>query len=539
MTPWRPFLLALCLLAPLGDAAASFMPSGSYRGQRQPPHRCRVGCRRAAANADRHQRGTNVAAASFQHDAAGRLTKIEHANGSSSTYGYNAAGHLTSITHAKAGGATLAQFNYERDAKGRLTKATETVGSSTTTKAWEYDKDGKLTKETASSQGLSSTCAYQYDAVGNRTQKDCDGTKTTYSYNNLDQLTQETVGGNATTYKYDGRGNLIEKKTPAATITYQWSSDNRLTQVSDGTTTVKYGYDALGRRISRTQETGSNKTETQWILDTARPYSEIITERTRTNGGAWSTISYTHTPDGVGLLIAENKNGNTRHIYADAQGSTRLVTDSQGNILETPDFDAFGNDTATNTKETRHRYTGESFDSATGLYHLRARDYDPQTGRFISMDEHPGSQRIPLSLNKYLYGNADPVNHIDPSGNMGLANVGISINLSSVMSNFATVLSMFSRIENAIDSVVLIREMANVAWNAWAILSGQDWQKLFVGAIQKDNGFEKALRGFDTAASDLMSNWWIVFSDSRVKEKIRKFIIEKKDWALLIYGPTP
>ena len=371
------------------------------------------------------------AVTSFTHDQAGRLTSITRANGSTSTYSYSAAGHVTQITHAGSGGNVLAQFNYTRDQKGRLTQATETVGSSTTTKAWEYDADGKLTKETATAQGLSTTCSYQYDAVGNRTQKDCDGTKTTYSYNNLDQLTQETVGSNATTYKYDGRGNLLEKKTPAATITYTWSSDNRLTQVSDGTTTVKYGYDALGRRISRTEERGSNKTETQWILDTARPYSEIITERTRTNGGAWSTTSYTHTPDGVGLLIAENKAGTTRHIYTDAQGSTRLVTDAAGNVIEALDFDAFGNETATNTKETRHRYTGESFDATTGLYHLRARDYDPATGRFISMDEHPGSQRIPLSLNKYLYGNADPVNTIDPSGYM--AGVAAAVNtLSSV-----------------------------------------------------------------------------------------------------------
>ena len=37
------------------------------------------------------------------------------------------------------------------------------------------------------------------------------------------------------------------------------------------------------------------------------------------------------------------------------------------------------------------------------------------------MDEHPGSRTIPLTLNKYLYGNADPVNHVDPSGNMSLA----------------------------------------------------------------------------------------------------------------------
>ena len=385
MTPWRPLLLALCLLAPLGDAAASFAPSGSY---------------------------------------------TSNALGHASSSGYNAAGHLTSITHAKAGGATLAQFNYERDAKGRLTKATETINGASVTKAWEYDADGKLTKESVTAQGLTRACSYQYDAVGNRTQKDCDGQKTTYSYNSLDQLTQEKTGNQSTTYSYDGRGNLTEKKTGATTVTYTWSSDNRLQSVSDGNTKVSYGYDALGRRISRTEEAGSNKTETQWILDTARPYSEIITERTRTNGGAWSTTSYTHTPDGVGLLIVENKGGQTRHIYADAQGNTRLVTDASGNVLETIDFDAFGNENSALRKETRHRYTGESFDSATGLYHLRARDYDPNTGRFISMDEHPGSQRIPLSLNKYLYGNADPVNTIDPSGNCTLASFGISMNMS-------------------------------------------------------------------------------------------------------------
>ena len=33
----------------------------------------------------------------------------------------------------------------------------------------------------------------------------------------------------------------------------------------------------------------------QWILDTARPYSEIVLERSRQNGGAWQETRYTHT----------------------------------------------------------------------------------------------------------------------------------------------------------------------------------------------------------------------------------------------------
>jgi RHS repeat-associated protein len=60
--------------------------------------------------------------------------------------------------------------------------------------------------------------------------------------------------------------------------------------------------------------------------------------------------------------------------------------------------------------------SGEQFDPDLGLYYLRARYYNPATGRFLSRDPLDGNAIDPASLHKYLYANGDPVNRIDPSG---------------------------------------------------------------------------------------------------------------------------
>jgi RHS repeat-associated protein len=61
-------------------------------------------------------------------------------------------------------------------------------------------------------------------------------------------------------------------------------------------------------------------------------------------------------------------------------------------------------------------YSGEQFDSKIGQQYLRARYYDPATGRFNRLDPFFGNLNDPQSLHKYLYTHADPVNGIDPSG---------------------------------------------------------------------------------------------------------------------------
>jgi RHS repeat-associated protein len=69
-------------------------------------------------------------------------------------------------------------------------------------------------------------------------------------------------------------------------------------------------------------------------------------------------------------------------------------------------------------------YRGEQYDSDLGLYYLRARYYNPATGRFLSRDPEDGKAKIPSTLHKYLYANGDPVNGRDPRGRDSMLETG-------------------------------------------------------------------------------------------------------------------
>jgi len=71
----------------------------------------------------------------------------------------------------------------------------------------------------------------------------------------------------------------------------------------------------------------------------------------------------------------------------------------------------------------RSFYRGEQYDPDLGLYYLRARYYNPATGRFLSRDpndpeliDEDGNPTDPRYFHKYLYANGDPVRMIDPTG---------------------------------------------------------------------------------------------------------------------------
>lgn len=89
-----------------------------------------------------------------------------------------------------------------------------------------------------------------------------------------------------------------------------------------------------------------------------------------------------------------------------------------GVVTDTYDHDAFGNlINSTGTTPNNYLFAGEQFDPDLHLYYNRARCLNTSTGRFWSMDTDEGDDESPLSLHKYLYGLADPVDNLDRDGN--------------------------------------------------------------------------------------------------------------------------
>ncbi len=92
----------------------------------------------------------------------------------------------------------------------------------------------------------------------------------------------------------------------------------------------------------------------------------------------------------------------------------------------------------TGTTENNFLFAGEQFDGDLDQYYLRARYYDQSVGRFTQQDEWMGRDGEPVTLNKYVYAHADPVNFVDPSGYFGLSDVMGAVNVQGVLTIIGT-----------------------------------------------------------------------------------------------------
>ena len=149
-----------------------------------------------------------------------------------------------------------------------------------------------------------------------------------------------------------------------------------------------------------------------------------------TYGEADQRISGDLTKEAV--KYTEQKAGDYSYLY-DGQGNV-ATTMRAGQISDSYSYDPFGeitavthdgtaktpleaqNDNGLSDNDVLWGYNGEEYIEEVGLQYLRQRHYSPETGTFTSQDTNEGDLTNPLSQNRYIYAENDPVNGNDPGG---------------------------------------------------------------------------------------------------------------------------
>jgi RHS repeat-associated protein len=191
--------------------------------------------------------------------------------------------------------------------------------------------------------------------------------------------------------------------------TFAYDAENHLTSMNGGTVTLVY--DGDGNRVAKTV----GGVTTRYLVDDLNPtgYAQVAEEVV---GGAVAR-QYTYGLQRIsqGQFIS---NQWTVSFYGyDGGGNVRNLTNVAGTITDEYEYDAFGNSfTKVGTTPNNYLYRGEQYDPDLGLYYLRARYYNPNTGRFLSRDPEAGKPTDPKTLHRYLYAGGDPLDKIDPTG---------------------------------------------------------------------------------------------------------------------------
>ncbi|ROQ96209.1 RHS repeat-associated protein [Streptomyces sp. 2132.2] len=264
--------------------------------------------------------------------------------------------------------------------------------------------------------------SYSFDAAGNRTKEvqhspTGDLTKDvtrTYTYgtagqagaNGLKKVDTTGPGGSRTeSYTYDAAGNTKTRTIQGDTQNLEWDASGQLTKVTKGAEATDFVYDAGGSRLIKREPSGT----TLYL-----PGTEV---KLTAAGKLESTRYYGHPAGPTMVKTAKDGVITTSYLMADHNGTATATVDATTMAVTRRKFTPYGEarGAAPSLWPGKKGFVGGEVDETTGLVHLGAREYDPATGRFQSVDPIVDYNE-PKQMNPYVYANNSPVTFSDPSG---------------------------------------------------------------------------------------------------------------------------
>jgi len=295
-------------------------------------------------------------------------------------------------------GTTFASFSYSRDNAGQVTSETDTGTPGAGTATSTYNSMNDLTANNGNS--------YSYSSAQNLTTSPSGESE---QYNAGDGVCWQGTGSGAcssppsgaTTYSYSNEKNRTSTLPSSGTSdAYTYNPANELTGVVPSSGSFS-SYVDDGNALLQGETTGSTTTNYTWSVQPSLPL--LLSD---------GTNYYIYGAGNNPIEQIAVSGGATSYLLADELGSIRAITNSSGTTTGTFTYDAWGNETgSTGSATTPFGFAGEYLDSASGLYYMRARWYDPMTGQFTSLDPDAETTEQPFS-----YAKNSPMNQTDSTG---------------------------------------------------------------------------------------------------------------------------
>ncbi|MEU1124865.1 polymorphic toxin-type HINT domain-containing protein [Streptomyces sp. NPDC005899] len=342
----------------------------------------------------------------------------------------------------------ITDTRYSYDEAGNVTKVSDTPGEAaadagkTDTQCFVYDQ---LRQMTSAWTAKTDDCAtgpskdtvggpdpywqsYAFDTAGNRTQltdRDTTGDTSknvtrTYTYgktgiggpNALAEVKSTgPQGTDLSTFGYDKSGNTTTRQVNGTTQSLEWDVEGQLRKVTEpieggGSKSTGYLYDASGERLVRTDSDGSKTL-----------YLGEVEVTLKTDGLTRTAERFYAHPDGA--TTVRSTGGGRQLLLSDHHGTSTTSVDMASTDMRVTRRKSmpFGEDRGAqpSTWPGMRGFVGGTVDPDTGLTRLGARDYDPVTGRFISVDPLADYGRT-STMNPYSYSNNAPATFSDPDG---------------------------------------------------------------------------------------------------------------------------
>jgi RHS repeat-associated protein len=344
----------------------------------------------------------------YEIDTA-RITDVEVSRDSRSPnvishlqYDYEPAGAITKVSEQPGSGATDTQC-FTHDYLQRLTEAWTPAGGdcgaapsaglggpSPYWESWSFDLSGGRRNQTLHNTTAGDVSTdYDHPTAGSAQPHRITGT-----------TRRDNTGSTTQTYDYDRAGNVISRPGSAGQQTLAWDVEGHLSSVTDSTGKSDYVYDADDRRLIAHDPAGT----TLYL-----PNTELRLDNTT------KQVTATRYYMATGGIVCQRTSAGVTWLIADQHSTSYLAIASATQVETRRRLDPYGNPRAGNGTWPNPRGFVGGDNDLTGLTHLGAREYDPGTGSFVSVDPKI-DLTAPETLNPYVYSANNPVNFSDPDG---------------------------------------------------------------------------------------------------------------------------